>query len=86
MAFLKTYVTDSNDAILNEVGRTTVVSLVGSRHRPGVASRHNFGTPPRRPVGQRHSGVWIGMTSRDLQLSSHKGQWRLMTGASQAAA
>jgi hypothetical protein len=31
-------------------------------------------------------GVWIGMTSHEWQLSSHKGQWRLTTGASHAAA
>jgi hypothetical protein len=55
MAFLRTYVTGSNDAILNEVGRTMAVSLVGAHQRPGVALGHSFGTPPRGPVGQRRS-------------------------------
>jgi hypothetical protein len=55
MTFLRTYVTGSNDTILNEVGRTTAVSLVGSHQRPGVASGHSFGTPPRGPARQRRS-------------------------------
>jgi hypothetical protein len=35
MTYLRTYVTGSNDAILNEVGRTTAVSLVGAHQRRG---------------------------------------------------
>jgi hypothetical protein len=35
MAYLRSYVTGCNDAILNEVGRTTVMSLVGLHHGPG---------------------------------------------------
>jgi hypothetical protein len=30
MTYVSSYVTGSNDAILNEVGRTTAVSLVGA--------------------------------------------------------
>jgi hypothetical protein len=55
MAYLRTYVTGSNDSILNEVGRTTAASLVGAIQRPGVASGHSFGTPLRGPAGQRQS-------------------------------
>jgi hypothetical protein len=55
MAYLRSYVTGSNDAILNEVGRTAAVSLVGARHGPGGASRRSFGTHPRGPAGQRQS-------------------------------
>jgi hypothetical protein len=36
MTFLRMYVTGSNDAILDEVGRTTAVSLVGAHQRTGV--------------------------------------------------
>jgi hypothetical protein len=38
------------------------------------------------PSGNVSLEVWIGMTSQDWRLSSHKGQWRLTTGASHAAA
>jgi hypothetical protein len=55
MTFIRTYVTGSNDAILNEVGRTMAVSLVGAHQRPGVESEHSFGTFPRGPAGQRQS-------------------------------
>jgi hypothetical protein len=55
MTFLSTYVTDSNDAILNEVGRTTAVPLLGPHQRPEGASGHSFQTPPRSPAGQRQS-------------------------------
>ena len=34
--FLRSHVTGGNDAILNEVGRTTAVSLVGTHHGPGM--------------------------------------------------
>jgi hypothetical protein len=36
--YLRSYVTGSNDAILNEVGRTMAVSLVGEHHGLGGAS------------------------------------------------
>jgi hypothetical protein len=55
VTYLRSYVTGSNDAILNEVGRTTAVSLEGAYHGPGGASGHGFGTPPRGPAGQRRS-------------------------------
>jgi hypothetical protein len=55
MTYLRPYVTGCNDAILNEVGRTTAVSLVGAHQRTGFASGHSFGTPPHGPAGQRQS-------------------------------
>jgi hypothetical protein len=55
VTYLRSYVTGSNDAILSEVGRTTVVSLVGAHRVPGGASGHSFGTPPTGPAGQRQS-------------------------------
>jgi hypothetical protein len=36
VTFLRSHVTDSNDVILNEVGRTTAVSFVGTHHGPGM--------------------------------------------------
>jgi hypothetical protein len=72
MTILRTYVTGSIDAILNEVGRTTAVSLVGVHQRPGVAPGQLLAVP----LGNVNLGVWIGMTSQDWQASSHKGQWR----------
>jgi hypothetical protein len=81
MTFLRTYVPGSTDAILNEVGRITAVSLVGAHLGPRVALGHPLVVPP----GNVSLQVWIGMTSRDWWLSSHKGQWRLTTGASVAA-
>jgi hypothetical protein len=38
------------------------------------------------PLGNVSLRVWISLTSRDWRASSYKGQWRLMTGASHAAA
>jgi hypothetical protein len=55
MTYLRRHVTVSNDAILNEVGRTMAVSLVGAHQRPGVMSRHSFGTTPHGPAGQCQS-------------------------------
>jgi hypothetical protein len=55
MTYLKSYVIDSNDAILNEVGRTTAVSLMGVHHGPEGVSGHIFGTPPLDPTRQRQS-------------------------------
>jgi hypothetical protein len=55
MTDLRSYVIGSNDAILNEDGWTTAVSLVGAHHGPGGASGHSFGTPPRGTAGQRQS-------------------------------
>jgi hypothetical protein len=54
MTYLRTYVTGSKGAVLNEVCRTTAVSLVGAHQRPGVESGHSFGTP-RGPTRQRQS-------------------------------
>jgi hypothetical protein len=51
MTYLRSYVTGSNDTILNEVRRTMAVSLVGVHHGPG-ASGHSFGTPRRGTAGQ----------------------------------
>jgi hypothetical protein len=45
--------TGSNDAILNEVGRTTAVLKLGVHHGPEDALEHNFGASPRGPTGQR---------------------------------
>jgi hypothetical protein len=55
MNYLWSCVIGSNDAILNEVGRTTDVSLVGVHHRPEGASGHSFGTPPSGPAVERQS-------------------------------
>jgi hypothetical protein len=55
VTYLRSFVTCSNDAILNMVGRTTAVSLVGAHHGPGGGSGHGFGTPPRGPAGQRQT-------------------------------
>jgi hypothetical protein len=52
---LEVTATGSNDAILSEVGSTTAVYLVGAQPRPGNASEHSLGTPPRGPAGQRQS-------------------------------
>jgi hypothetical protein len=82
MNYLRSYVTGSNDAILNEVGRTTAMSLVGAHHGPGDGLGHLLVVP----LGNVSLGVWISMTSWDWRLSSHEGQWCLMTGASHAAA
>jgi hypothetical protein len=41
--------------ILNEVGRTTAVSLAEAHQKSGVASGPRFGTPPRGLAGQRQS-------------------------------
>jgi hypothetical protein len=55
VTYLRSYVTGGNDAILNEVGQTTPVSLVWVHHGPGGASGHSFGTPPCGPAGQWQS-------------------------------
>jgi hypothetical protein len=47
VTILRSYVTGSNDAILNDVSQTMAVSLVGAHHEPGGALGHSFGTPPR---------------------------------------
>jgi hypothetical protein len=59
----KDTVTDSNDAILSEVGWTTAVYLVGAQPWPGGALEHSFGTPPCGPAGQRQSRGLIYMTT-----------------------
>jgi hypothetical protein len=38
------------------------------------------------PLSNVSLRVWISMASQDWRLSSHKGQWRLTTGASHMAA
>jgi hypothetical protein len=81
MIYLRSYVTGSNDAILNEVGRITAVSLLGAHHGPGAGSGHLLVVP----LSNVTLGVWISMTSWDWRLSSHEGQWRLTTGASHPA-
>jgi hypothetical protein len=55
MTYLRSYVTYSNDAILDKVDRTTALSLVGAHHVLGNALGHSFGTPTRSPGGQRQS-------------------------------
>jgi hypothetical protein len=55
MTYLRSYNTGSNDAILNEVGRTATVSLVGAHHGPGSAWEHSIGTCPCGPAMQRQS-------------------------------
>jgi hypothetical protein len=55
MTYLRSYVTGSNDAILNEVGRTTAVFLVGAHHVLEGVSGHSFGTPPCCPAEKRQS-------------------------------
>jgi hypothetical protein len=66
----------SNDAILNEGGRTTAVSLVGAYPdqglRWGTALGHLLVVLP----GNVSLRVWIYMTTWDWRLSSHKGLWR----------
>jgi hypothetical protein len=68
------YVTSSNNAILNEVGRTTAVSGGGAsqtRRCVDTALGHLLVVP----LGNGSLGVCISMTSQDWWLSSHKGQW-----------
>jgi hypothetical protein len=45
MAYLKPYVTGSNDDILNEVALTTAVTLVGAHHGPENALGHLLVVP-----------------------------------------
>jgi hypothetical protein len=80
MTYLRSYVTGSNDATLNAVGRTMAVSLVGVHQH--TALEHLLVVP----LGKVSLGVWISTTSRDWWLSAHKGQWCLTTAASNAAA
>jgi hypothetical protein len=51
---VRPHVTGSNDAILNEGGRTTAV-FGGGAFRAGFVLGHSFGTPPRGPAGQHQS-------------------------------
>jgi hypothetical protein len=57
VTYLRSYITGSNDANLNEVGLIMAVSLVGAYHGSGGASGHSFGTPPCGPIGQWQSRV-----------------------------
>jgi hypothetical protein len=52
MTYLRPYVTGSIDAILNEVGQTTAVSLVGAHHGSEDVLEHRFGIRPHGPAGQ----------------------------------
>jgi hypothetical protein len=75
VTFFRAQVTGSHDAIVNEVGRTTAVSLVGTHHGPGMRRDTAFGHLLVVPLGNDRLGVWISMTYRDWRLSYHKGQW-----------
>jgi hypothetical protein len=72
---VRPHVTGSNDAIFNEGGRSTAVSLVGAHLdqglRWGTALGHVLVVLP----GNVGLGVSIGMTKWDRRISSHKGQW-----------
>jgi hypothetical protein len=83
---LRLYVTGINDAILNEVGRTTAVYLEGRIMDQEVRRDTALGHLLVVPLGNAGFGVWISMTSLGGRLSSHKGQWSFTTGASHAAA
>jgi hypothetical protein len=76
VTYLRSYVTGNNDAVLNEVGRTTAVSLVGAHHGPGSALGQALGHLLVVPLGKDSLGVWFSFANRDWRLSSHKGQWR----------
>jgi hypothetical protein len=86
MIFLRKYVTVINDANLNDVGRTTVVFGGGASETRGCVGTQLLDTLLVVPPDNVSLGVWIGMTSRDWRLYSHKGQWRPTTGASHAVA
>jgi hypothetical protein len=77
VTLLRSHVTGSNDVILNEAGRTTAVSLVGTHHGPGMRWVTALGHLLVIPLGNDSPGVWFCMTSRGWRLSSHKGQWRV---------
>jgi hypothetical protein len=74
MTYLKSYITGSNDSILNEVRQTTTLSLVGV-HQDTI-----LGHLLKITLGNVSLRVWISMTSRDWRLRSHKRQWHFMTG------
>jgi hypothetical protein len=65
VAFIRSHVTGSNDANLNEVGRTMAVFLVGSHHGPGMRWDTALGHLLVVPLGNDSLGVWICTTSRD---------------------
>jgi hypothetical protein len=73
---VRSHVTDSNDAILNEGGRTTAVSLVGAHSDQGLRWGTDLGHLLVVLPGNVSLRVWIGMTKWDWWLSSHKEQWR----------
>jgi hypothetical protein len=73
---VRPHVTGSNDAILNDGGRSTAVSSVGAHpdqglRRWGTALGHLLVVLP----GNVSLQVWTGMTKWGWRLSSHKGQW-----------
>jgi hypothetical protein len=73
VTFLSSHVTGSNDVILNEVGRTTAVSVVGTHHGQGMRWDTALGQLLVVPLGNDSPEVWFCMTSRGWRLSSHKG-------------
>jgi hypothetical protein len=83
---LRSYISGSNDTILNEVGRTTAVSLVGVHHGPEGTSGHTFGTPPRGLTEQCQSQGLAQYDNPGLAAKLPWGQWRLTIGASHVAA
>jgi hypothetical protein len=57
VTFLRSHVTSSNDVILNEAGRTTAVSLVGTHHGPGMRWDTALGHLLVVPLGNDSPGV-----------------------------
>jgi hypothetical protein len=62
---VRPHVTDSNDAILNEGGRTTAVSLVGAHPDQGLCWGTALGHLLEVLPGNVSLQVWIGMTKWD---------------------
>jgi hypothetical protein len=62
VTFFRSNVTGSNDVILNEVGRSTALSLVGTYYGPGMRWDTSLGQLVV-PLGKDSLGVWICMTN-----------------------
>jgi 5-keto 4-deoxyuronate isomerase len=60
---LKSHVTGINDVFLNEVGRTTAVSLGGTHYEPGMRWDTVMGHLVKVPLGDDRLAVYICMTS-----------------------
>jgi hypothetical protein len=73
MIHLGSYITGSNVVILNEVGQTTAVFLVGCIMDQRVCQDTALGHL-MNPLGNVSLRVWISMTCQDWTLSSHKGK------------